>query len=292
MWSRLQSQLANVLDGLLGLAVGLVEAIVVIVLALYLHRFVRDRLLRRFDSPGQPESRRAAVGIMTTVVVAVATATVLLAMWGATWSGIITAISLGTLGILLGVQDVLKSLIGGLFLILEQPYAIGDRISVRDVTGRVIGIELRTTILRSDDGHRIVAPNSIVFTDTMTNYSLRRQIQTNLILTDVSGDPAQVRSRIEQAVVGVAGPVEVRLQARRPRPRVPFLERLVGAKGGDPSASHGLDVWISWLGGGEPEVQDAVVARLHELYPNASVRARNVWGIEVPPRTRAGGTPR
>jgi small-conductance mechanosensitive channel len=290
MRERLESQYSGVVDSLVTLAIGLAEAIVVIVIARYVHRFVRGRLLRRLDSPNLSESGRTAIGVMTTVIVGMATATLLLALWGVTWSGIITAISLGTLGILLGVQDVLKSLIGGIFLIMERPYSIGDRIRVRDITGRVIGIELRTTVIRSDDGHRVVAPNSIVFTDTLTNYSLRREMRTSLILTGIGGssNSAELRTRIEQAVAGidgVDGSVEVRIRPRKTKVRAPIHERLVGSPGGGQAAARGIEAWISWLGGGEPEVEAAVEARLVQLYPQASVRARNVTGTEVPEAT-------
>ncbi|MGH2533527.1 MAG: mechanosensitive ion channel family protein [Thermomicrobiales bacterium] len=291
MRSRLESQFSGALESLTSLAIRLVEAIVVIIIARYLHRFVRDRLLQRLDSPTLSESGRTVISVLATVVFGMATASVLLAIWGVTWSGIITAISLGTLGILLGVQDVLKSLIGGIFLILERPYSIGDRISVRDVTGRVIGIELRTTIIRSDDGHRIVAPNSIVFTDTMTNYSLRRQIRTRLILSGISGNAAELRTRIEHAVAGVDGvdgSVEVRIRPRGSKVRTPIREGLVGSHTEGQTGSRGTEVWVSWLGGGEPEVQEAVVALMRQLYPDATVHARNVKGAVVPQRSRMG----
>jgi small-conductance mechanosensitive channel len=155
----------DALDSVTSIAIGLAEALIVIVIARFVHRFMRDKLLHRLDSRNLSEGGLTLINVLSSVVVGVITATLLLALWGVTWSAIFAAIGLGTFGILLGVQDVLKSLIGGLFLIAEKPYTIGDRIQVRDVTGRVIGIELRTTILRSDSGHRIVAPNSIVFTE-------------------------------------------------------------------------------------------------------------------------------
>jgi Mechanosensitive ion channel, beta-domain len=222
---------------------------------------------------------------LTTIVFVIVTGTLLLALWGVTWSGIVAAISLGTLGILLGIQDVLKSLIGGVFLILERPYSIGDRISVRDVTGRVIGIELRTTIIRSDEGHRIVAPNSIVFTDTMTNYSLQRQIRTSLVLKGIRGHPAELRATIEQAiasVAGVDGSVEVHIRSRSTKVKAPLREKQVTFPDQVQVTAPSAEIWVSWLGGGEPEVQAEVVSRLQALYPRATVSARTVRGTVVP----------
>ncbi|HEY7030910.1 MAG TPA: mechanosensitive ion channel domain-containing protein [Thermomicrobiales bacterium] len=283
--SDLESRLSDALDSLTAIAFGLVEAVIVIVLARYVHRFIHNRLLRRLDSPDLSEGGRTAINVMTTVVVGIGAATILLALWGVTWSGIVAAISLGTLGILLGIQDVLKSLIGGIFLVLERPYSIGDRIQVRDVTGRVIGIDLRTTVLRSDDGHRIVAPNSIVFTDTMTNFSLRRQIRTTLIVSGIGGMPADLRTSIEVALAGIEGiegAVEVRIRTRRSRLSAPMRDGRDDSPPQEQVTMRNVEAWISWLGGGEPEVQAAVVARLHELFPHGHLRARTVRGTVAP----------
>jgi small-conductance mechanosensitive channel len=281
MTEEFEAQWNNAVDSLVAVGVALVELVIVVVVARFVHRLVRDRLLHRLDSPDLSESTRTAIGVVTTVVVGMAAITVVLALWGVTWSGIITAISVGTLGILLGVQDVLKSLIGGIFLLLEKPYSIGDRIQVRDITGRVIGIELRTTVIRSDDGHRVVAPNSIVFTDTLTNFSLRREIRTNLILTGIGGDPAELRTLIAKEVAAVEGvdePIEVRIRTRRSRLKAPILAASDGRTTDERALPRVHEVWISWSGGGEPEVQAAVLARLHQHYPRARVRARSVKG--------------
>jgi small conductance mechanosensitive channel len=276
MWSRLEEQFAGAVDSLITLGVGLVEAIIIFLIARFVLRLLRERVLRRFDSPDLPQNRRTLLQVLTTVIVGTVALSVLLALWGVTWSRIVTAISLGTLGVLLGVQDVLKSLIGGVYLILERPYEVGHRIAVRDITGQVIGIELRTTILRSDDGNRIVLPNSIVFTDAVTNFSLQRQIRSDVILTGIDGDPAEERPRIEQvvaAVEGVDGEVEVRFR-RRQRVRRPSGEERAAPRRNEPAVPRGAEVWVSWLGAGEPETMADVVTQLQLLYPTARIRRR------------------
>ena len=285
MRSRIESQLTTILDSLEAIGVGIVEALIVILIARYAHRYLRRWLLERFDTPNLSETGRSTIGVAITVATVIVTVTALLAMWGVTWTGIITALSLGTIGLLLGVQDLLRSLIGGIFVIAERPYSIGDRIRVRDVTGRVIAIELRTTVLRSDEGHRIVAPNSIVFTDTMVNYNRRRQMRTSLMLVGISGTVHDLHSSIERAVSAVEGvddPVEVRIRIRGTKVSAPLRDRRSDAAPADRGGVRPAEARISWLGGGEPEVKAAVIARLKEMYPKSSIRASNVAGTEVP----------
>jgi small-conductance mechanosensitive channel len=291
MRDELDERFSGAFDSLIQVGIGVLQAIVVILIARVILKFVGERVFRRLESPNLSESSRAAISVAMTGLVGIAAATVILALWGVTWSGIVTAISVGTLGILLGVQDLLRSLIGGIFVIAERPYTIGDRISVRDVTGRVIEIRLRTTVIRSDDGHRVVAPNSIVFTDTMTNYSLRREIRTSLILTGIGGNPAEVKPNIEQAVAsveGVDGGVEVKIRPRKTKLTAPIQDGLKSAPADGKTISRTSEIWVSWLGAGEPEVQAAVLERLLQLYPRAKVRARTVRGTEVPPHGRSG----
>ncbi|CAN5703078.1 hypothetical protein BH09CHL1_BH09CHL1_29030 [soil metagenome] len=284
MRSRIESHFHTVVDSLSSIGLGIAEALIVILFARYTHRFVRRWLLSRLDSPGLSETGKSTIGTLITVSFGVVTGTALLAMWGATWSSIITALSLGTVGILLGIQDILRSLIGGMFLIIERPYSIGDRIKVRDITGRVIAIELRTTVLRSDEGHRIVAPNSIVFSDTMTNYDRRRQMRTSLMLVGITGTVVELRSTIRRELLTVNGvdeTLDVRIRMRGVKTKAPLRDRLNGVDEPDKGISRPAEARISWLGGGETEVQYAVIARLKEVYPHSSIRAASVSGTTV-----------
>lgn len=284
MRSRIESQFHAVMGSLTSIGLGIAEALIVILIARYVHRYVSRWLLSRLDSPGLSETGKSTIGTLITVSFGIVTATSLLALWGATWSSIITALSLGTVGILLGIQDILRSLIGGMFLIIERPYSIGDRIKVRDITGRVIAIELRTTVLRSDEGHRIVAPNSIVFSDTMTNYDRRRQMRTSLMVVGITGTVPELRSTIRRELLTVNGvdeTLDVRIRLRGVKTKAPLRDRLNGEDEPERGISRPAEARISWLGGGDSEVQYAVIARLKAIYPNSSVRAASVSGITV-----------
>ena len=54
---------------------------------------------------------------------------------------------------------------------MERPFRVGDFIRVRDVEGEVQGIDVRTTLVRINDGSLVMIPNSLVFTEMLTNRS-------------------------------------------------------------------------------------------------------------------------
>ena len=69
--------------------------------------------------------------------------------------------SLGVFGIAVGfgAQSLIKDLINGLFILMENQFGIGDVVKIGDVSGLVEEINLRRTILRDLDGVVHYIPN-------------------------------------------------------------------------------------------------------------------------------------
>lgn len=70
--------------------------------------------------------------------------------------------SLGILGLAVsfGAQSLIKDLINGLFILLENQFGIGDVVRVGGIAGLVEEVNLRRTILRDLDGVVHYIPNS------------------------------------------------------------------------------------------------------------------------------------
>lgn len=61
-----------------------------------------------------------------------------------------------------GAQSLIKDILNGLFIILENQYRIGDVVKIADISGLVEDINLRRTVLRDLDGVVHSIPNGIV----------------------------------------------------------------------------------------------------------------------------------
>ena len=66
---------------------------------------------------------------------------------------------IGALAIGFGAQSLVKDVISGFFIILENQYRIGDAIEVGGVSGLVESVSLRKTVLRDLDGKVHTIPN-------------------------------------------------------------------------------------------------------------------------------------
>jgi small conductance mechanosensitive channel len=93
-------------------------------------------------------------------------------IFGIQLTGLLTFLGALSLAITFAVQDVLKNLVAGLYLLWERPFMIGDAIKVKDVSGAVEDIQVRTTVLRADNGQLIVVPNAVLFTEIVINRRL------------------------------------------------------------------------------------------------------------------------
>jgi small conductance mechanosensitive channel len=79
----------------------------------------------------------------------------------------------GVVGVALGfgAQNLVKDLIGGFFLILENQVRVGDVVAINGTGGLVEAINLRTTILRDEEGTVHIFPNGSI--STLSNRSMQ-----------------------------------------------------------------------------------------------------------------------
>ena len=81
-------------------------------------------------------------------------------------------LSAGTaVGVALGfaAQDILKNIFGGLIIIMDQPFQVGDKINVGGTYGEVISIGLRSTRIVTPDDNLVSVPNAQVVESQVAN---------------------------------------------------------------------------------------------------------------------------
>lgn len=95
----------------------------------------------------------------------------ILSIFGVDLTALATVLGVMTVAVSLAAQDVLKNVVAGLYLLVERPFRIGQRIRVKDLEGAVEEVKLRLTVLRSSDGKAILVPNAMLFAEAITNQS-------------------------------------------------------------------------------------------------------------------------
>jgi small-conductance mechanosensitive channel len=108
------------------------------------------------------------------VVWIVVTLAVVLGILGVNPTGLVAVAGAVGLAFSLAMQDILKNFFSGIYLLLERPFRVGDTISVKDQTGVVENIGVRTTQLRTLDNVQVLVPNATVFSEVVANRTYAR----------------------------------------------------------------------------------------------------------------------
>jgi small-conductance mechanosensitive channel len=85
--------------------------------------------------------------------------------------GEIFLILLAIIGITIGfsMQDFFKNILGGIVILLERPFQVGDKIEIDGYYGEIKHIGLRSMRILSSDTSVIIIPNSEVLKKSVTN---------------------------------------------------------------------------------------------------------------------------
>lgn len=100
-------------------------------------------------------------------------------------NGFVAGLGLGGLAFALAAKDALGNLFGGIIIITEKPFTIGDWIMTPSVDGTVEDISFRSTKVRTSTQAVVTVPNATLANESITNWSKmgKRQITFNLRIT-------------------------------------------------------------------------------------------------------------
>ena len=113
-------------------------------------------------------------------------------------TSLLAGLSVGGLALGLAAQDTVANLFGAVAIFLDKPFHIGDRIRVEGVEGSVEAIGLRSTAVRSLDGHHVTIPNKLMGNAIITNITRRPTIKTEMNLGLTYDTPAE---KVKRATV-------------------------------------------------------------------------------------------
>lgn len=150
------------------IAIGIIVLIALVltrVIVVAVNRFARR--VQAADGPAGTLQRRAQT------LASVLRSALLLIVWliaaisalnqaGVAVGPILAAAGVVGISIGLGAQHLVRDFLGGFMILLENQYDVGDAIQIASVAGTVEAVNLRTTVLRAEDGARHVVPNGEV----------------------------------------------------------------------------------------------------------------------------------
>ena len=215
----------------------LLAALAVFVGSWLLARFVRRVVAERFFAHRLAVGVRYAVARFLGYVILVFGAAIALEPLGIHTTALAAFSAAIGVGIGFGLQDIAKNFVSGLLLLVERTVQVGDRVELSGISGDVVEIRTRATVVRTNDDVHVIIPNSKFVSETVVNrtYGRSRSRYRVPVLVGQDADPRAT----EAAMIRAAGRCEDVLQEPPPSVR---LTRL-----GDGSLEFELVCWTSTM---------------------------------------------
>jgi small conductance mechanosensitive channel len=204
----------------------------------------------------------------------------ILAIWNIQFGIPAAVISVITVGFTFVLQDLLKNVVAGIYLLVEGPFHIGDVISTDVYTGKVEDVQLRATKLRIVSGEQVIVPNSMLFSGIVVNKTIYDERRATILITLPLDkyDKDQTAGCILKTIKGVTGVM------LKPEPAL-SLSSVAGAFGsstGTVSGYTGEIITLTlrfWIPEGQDSVVSEVMLALRTALPDADLSIREPAGL-------------
>lgn len=164
----------------IGLTIIRVAAILLIgrVVELIVHKSINRMMIEREMKQASFTRRVLTVGKLlknvTTYLIYFVGMLLILAEFNVNLAPLLAGAGVISLAIGFGAQSLVKDIITGFFIILEDQFAVGDVIQVGQFKGTVELIGLRTTRVKSWTGEMYIIPNGMI--NEVTNFSMNNSV--------------------------------------------------------------------------------------------------------------------
>lgn len=179
--------------------------------------------------------------------------------FGADLTGIAVIVGFLSVGIGFGLQAITGDVISGFILLFERPLRVGDYLKLGEMEGRVSQINLRSTMLITNDQVTIIVPNSELVKNRVINWSYSPKVRLRIpVETAESHDLASVAAALIKAAEGINHVLT------EPQPKVRFLGH------GDSSMQFELLIWTD-MPHDHQQIRSDVNSQIHQLFNEGGI---------------------
>ena len=248
----------------------ILRVIIILLLAFLLSRGIRYAIKRFSDK--EFSGRQASlytVGRLThyaIIIIAIFTA---LTSIGLDFSSLALVAGALSVGIGFGLQSIVSNFVSGLIILFEHTLRVGDYIELdANLTGTVKSINVRSTLITTNDNIDIVVPNSEFVTTRLTNWTLgERVLRVRIPFGVAYGTDKEL---VKKAALEAADEVSYTLTHIKGREPDVWLVNF-----GDSSLDFIMTVWVNRQGARRP-------TRTRASYLWALESKLQEYGIEIP----------
>lgn len=215
------------------ICIKLAVAALILIIGFWLTKIVskllkKGRLMKRADAAvrGFTESAVSVVLKILTVITAAA-------YLGVPMASVVAVLGSAGLAIGLAIQGGLSNVAGGVILIINRPFSVGDFITIDDKSGTVQSVGIYYTTIRTPNNRKIVIPNGVVAGSVITNLESRETVRLDLTFCVSYDSDSDTVRRVLLALAAENEKIE-----KEPAPKVVLTEHA------DSALKFCLQTWV------------------------------------------------
>lgn len=179
----------------------LVGAILVLLVGLWVIRFIMNTIRRTFDRKKIDPSLIPFLSTLISILLKISLFISVIAMVGVKATSFLAIIGSAGLAIGLALQGTLQNFAGGVVLLILRPFRVGHVVDVQGFLGIIHEIRMFHTIIHTFDKKVVYLPNGAVANSNMTNLSQQEDRRNEWTFGIAYGDNVKHAKEIIQQLI-------------------------------------------------------------------------------------------
>jgi len=143
--------------------------VIVALAAIYIAgKIVSKFLFKLFKRTPFPENVEHGLLKISKYVIYVIGAFAIVALLGFDLTSIIVGLGAFSIAISFATSTIIHRLVSGLLVQAERAFQTGDEIEIKGISGRVVKVSVRTTLIETEEGDLVYIPNSFFLSNPVT----------------------------------------------------------------------------------------------------------------------------
>lgn len=178
--SKLDQLLDQLLDHAVTLGLKLLAAVVVFIIGRWVIGWLRKFINRFLTRRKVEETVKSFLDSLASITLKIILFLIVVNILGIQTTSFAAVLAAAGLAIGMAMKDNLSNFAGGVMLLVNKPFKVGDRIIAQSTDGAVQSIGILYTVLLTADNRTIFVPNGPLSTGTITNISAQKERRVDI----------------------------------------------------------------------------------------------------------------
>jgi small conductance mechanosensitive channel len=199
--SHLSSLTNKLLDYAVTFGIKLLTAVVALIIGLWVIKWLKKLIYRFLDKRKIEATVRSFLGSLANIILDIVLFLTVVNILGMSMTSFAAILAAAGLAVGMAMKDNLSNFAGGIMLLINKPFKVGERIVAQGMDGIVQSIGILYTVLLTGDNRTIYLPNGPLSTGSVTNFSNQEERRIDITFTLGYGTSIDAIKSILHAVI-------------------------------------------------------------------------------------------